>query len=346
MRVRRGSRDVGFCCIHAAGMAVCGESLLLSGVALLRITRNGSRSSRISLAASRGVVVVLALIFLHATRLELQAKSEVIFTSPCACEGNHGVSRWAAKTETTLPPANAADIQSLTPADMFSWQGIGGGVTKRSPRLIAEQKWFSVTGRVEEVRVEDDGDVHVVMKNTDARAGGIIVELPLGEPWCEMRKTVFSWTNARFPISVGRTAKLKLHQHPVVTVVGKAFYDIDHSHGDARNNRRDYDPSLAVWEIHPVMRLGVGTSAPISGPVSAPTPSPVSSPIASTIPSSSKTAEQFVTIAKPITIQVPYGTTVLQPGMQLPILSRDAQTVDVRYMDARYTIPLSSTNLK
>ena len=88
-----------------------------------------------------------------------------------------------------------------------------------------------------------------------------------------MRKTVFSWTNAHFPISPGREDKFALVQHPIVTVIGKAFYDIDHSGNDTRSNRRNYDASLAVWEIHPVMRLAIGTAAP--GPTSvtaAPTP--------------------------------------------------------------------------
>jgi len=58
---------------------------------------------------------------------------------------------------------------------MFTWQGIGGGVTQRSRRLIAEENWFSVTGRVEKVRIEDDGDVHIELRNTDARPGGIVV---------------------------------------------------------------------------------------------------------------------------------------------------------------------------
>lgn len=32
-----------------------------------------------------------------------------------------------------------------------------------------------------------------------------------------------------------------------------------------------------------------------------------------------------------VTIQIPYGTTVLQPGMKLPVISRDAQTVRFRF---------------
>jgi hypothetical protein len=48
-----------------------------------------------------------------------------------------------------------------------------------------------------------------------------------------------------------------LLRRPVVTVIGKAIYDIDHSGKNPKKNRRNYDSSLAVWEIHPVMRLAV-----------------------------------------------------------------------------------------
>jgi len=68
--------------------------------------------------------------------------------------------------------------------------------------------------------VEDDGDLHVVMENTDGRRGRIVVELPVGRPWCKLRAAVFTWTNARFTLLP-----------------------------------RDGDTMHAVWEIHPVMRL-------------------------------------------------------------------------------------------
>jgi hypothetical protein len=297
-------------------------------------------------------LVGLGLIIFFATFAAIQAKPVVTFTSPCSCEGNHGVSRWAAKTDTALPPANN-NIKQITPADMFIWQGVGGGVTQRSRRLIAEENWFSIRGRVEKVRIEDDGDVHIELRNADGRPGGIVVELPLGETWCAMRKMVFSWTDAQFPVSPGREDKFALLQHPVVTVVGKAFYDIDHSGGNTRGNRRKYDPSLAVWEIHPIMKLAAGTAAQEAPAVpsaptvqfSSPTPASVASPPAP-ISQPTTTTEQFVTITKPVTVQIPHGTTVLQPGMRLPVLSRDPQSVDVRYLDARYSIPISSTNLR
>src|SRR5205807_9433924 len=148
--------------------------------------------------------VFIGLVIFYVSASVTHAKPVVVFTSPCTCEGNHGVSRWAAKTDTALPPANSSNIKQITPADMFVWQGIGGGVTQRSRRLIAEENWFSVTGRIEKVRIEDDGDVHIEMKNVDGRPGGIVVELPLGERWCALRKMAFAWTDVRFPVSPRR----------------------------------------------------------------------------------------------------------------------------------------------
>src|SRR5690349_16951605 len=297
---------------------------------------------------ARFVLSAFLFVAFQLLAITARAKPTVTFVSPCECIGNHGVSRWAAKIDPQEPPSNAADIKRVTPAQITAWPGPGHRIGQRSERTAAENQWYAVTGRLEKVRVEDDGDVHIELRDVGNNAG-IVVELPLGPRWCEMRKTVFSWTDARFPVSPGRADKFRLTQHPVITVIGKAFYDIDHSGNDTHNNRRNYDQSLAVWEIHPVMKMTVGgvsstsaaaatSSAPeIQSPTPEPTPTQQLQP--TTAPA------QFVTLTRPVTIQIPFGATVLQPGTKLPVLSRDGQTVDVRYMDARYSIPISSTDL-
>jgi hypothetical protein len=266
----------------------------------------------------------------------VQAKPPVTFTSPCECEGNHGVSRWGAKTDAAQPPSS--NIKQITPSEIYKWKGPGGQIPTREERLPAENHWFAVTGRVEKIKAEDDGDVHIELANVDGKPGAIVVELPLGPAWCEMRKTAFSWTGARFPVFPGKEQTLHLREHPIVTVVGRAFYDIDHARGDTHSNRRNYNQALAVWEIHPVMRLveGSAQSAEVA-PASAESAPAIATP-------NEHSAGEFVTLTRPVTIQVPYGTTVLKPGMKLPVLSRDSQSVDVRYLDARYSIPISSTD--
>jgi len=47
-----------------------------------------------------------------------------------------------------------------------------------------------------------------------------------------------------------------LVEAPIITVIGKAFWDIGHVPKD-QSNQRKYMPGYAVWEIHPVMKLDV-----------------------------------------------------------------------------------------
>jgi hypothetical protein len=47
---------------------------------------------------------------------------------------------------------------------------------------------------------------------------------------------------------------LKIREPHVITVTGKAFYDIGHAPAD-HSNRRSTPKGYAVWEIHPVMKM-------------------------------------------------------------------------------------------
>jgi hypothetical protein len=49
---------------------------------------------------------------------------------------------------------------------------------------------------------------------------------------------------------------LNITDPPIITVTGKAFFDIGHDPKDG-SNRRKYLFCFAVWEIHPVMKLEV-----------------------------------------------------------------------------------------
>jgi endonuclease/exonuclease/phosphatase family metal-dependent hydrolase len=70
-------------------------------------------------------------------------------------------------------------------------------------------------------------------------------------------------------------------------------------------------------------------------PMHNPTPPPVSAP-----------APQFVTLTQPVRIKIPYGETVLPRGLKLPVISRNAQSVTVKYLDETPAIPLSATDLQ
>ena len=130
-------------------------------------------------------------------------------------------------------------------------------MTWQSGRTTIENKWFALTGRVVAVQVEADGDLHIELANATCNEPGIIIcEVPVGPTWCEIRKTIFSWTRTRFPLHIRSTRELTINETPIITVIGKAFWDIGHAHKD-QSNRRKRLPQYAVWEIHPVMALHV-----------------------------------------------------------------------------------------
>lgn len=65
-----------------------------------------------------------------------------------------------------------------------------------------------------------------------------------------------------------------------------------------------------------------------------------------TVPASNASPIQlFATITQPVRIKIPYGEAVLPRGLKLAVVSRNAQTVTVKYMDGTQIIPISSTDL-
>ena len=92
---------------------------------------------------------------LQVLTISAAAKTPVTFTSPCECIGNHGVSRWAAKTDLQEPPSDSTDIKKITPAHMLAWPGPGGHIDQRTQRIGSEDQWYAVTGRIEKVKTQE-----------------------------------------------------------------------------------------------------------------------------------------------------------------------------------------------
>ena len=114
---------------------------------------------------------------------------------------------------------------------------------------------YALTGRVVDLKVEADGDIHVALVDVNGdNIGTVSAEIPVGPNWCEIRQTVFSWTMQSFPFSVKTAHTLKIRETHVITVTGKAFYDIGHAPAD-HSNRRTSPKDYGVWEVHPVMAL-------------------------------------------------------------------------------------------
>ena len=185
---------------------------------------------------------------------------EVTFVSPCECQGQKSGTRWPVKIDPSPVPSDKSTIQAVMPSQICDWKGPESNVPltpETDTRIAAEQKWYNLTGRVVGVKVEGDGDITLVLKDADGRkAGSVGAEIPVGPQWCELRKLVFGWTTQSFPFSFKGSQTLEIREQHVITVTGKAFFDVDHASAD-RSNRRTKPKKYAVWEIHPVMALHV-----------------------------------------------------------------------------------------
>ena len=101
----------------------------------------------------------------------------VTFESPCECRDNHGKHRWAEKNDPALPPTDASAIQAVTPSDIFNWQGPTEYLVPSSERIWSEQKWYALTGRVVDLRAEEDGDLHIAHHQPAPRSEPSQVEM-------------------------------------------------------------------------------------------------------------------------------------------------------------------------
>jgi hypothetical protein len=99
----------------------------------------------------------------------------VTFESPTVCRGDHGFWRWAAKTHTAAPPDTIAPDHHVKPSDIAAWDDPDREVKSRSPRFGREKEWFVLTGRVAQVKAEEDGDLHIELRDgrqSARRSGG------------------------------------------------------------------------------------------------------------------------------------------------------------------------------
>lgn len=191
------------------------------------------------------------------------SKAPAQFKDECQCVGCHAEYRWDVKTDDEDAPQTVSN--NISPSDIGAWHGPGGIFKKDTARKGKEKRWYALTGRVTLVKQEPDGDLHIQLVDESAQDDdtNVVVEVPFGEPWCDIRREVFSWTTQTFPFKTGGK-KLTLQRHPVITVTGKAFYDAIHGGADTSKNRRAVPNNAApttkdvtIWEIHPVMNLEV-----------------------------------------------------------------------------------------
>jgi hypothetical protein len=133
-----------------------------------------------------------------------QQQPLVTFESPTVCLGAHGVWRWAAKNDTASPPDTITPDHHIKPSDIAAWDDLDREVKGRSPRFGREKEWFALTGRVAGVKAEEDGDLHIELRDADNPYGvRVVVEVPLDHhggktPWNPIRQTVFGWNDQKF----------------------------------------------------------------------------------------------------------------------------------------------------
>ena len=65
----------------------------------------------------------------------------VAYESPCECQDNLGKHRWAEKNDPALPPSDASAIQTVTPSDIFNWQGPTEYLTRRDYLRVKREIW-------------------------------------------------------------------------------------------------------------------------------------------------------------------------------------------------------------
>jgi hypothetical protein len=93
------------------------------------------------------------------------------------CIGFHGKNRWIAKTDLTPVPLNKSAIQSVTPSQIYAWEGPGPIVDLTSyteARMPSEQKWYALTGRIVDAKVEADGDIHIALVDASGNKVGTV----------------------------------------------------------------------------------------------------------------------------------------------------------------------------
>lgn len=134
----------------------------------------------------------------------------VTYESPCECKDYHGKHRWAAKNDPALPPTEASAIQAVTPSDIFNWLGPTEYLVPSSERIWSEEKWYALTGRVVDLRAEEDGDLHIALVDaTGGKPGTVVAEIPAKPQWCELRKIVFGWDGRSISVSRPVWKKIK-----------------------------------------------------------------------------------------------------------------------------------------
>jgi hypothetical protein len=65
----------------------------------------------------------------------------------------------------------------VTPSQIYAWEGLGADVdlTRQvEARMPAEEKWYALTGRIVDAKVEADGDIHIALEDATGNNIGTV----------------------------------------------------------------------------------------------------------------------------------------------------------------------------
>src|SRR5260370_16498930 len=100
-------------------------------------------------------------------------------------------------------PLDKSAIQSVTPSQMYAWEGLAPDVDLArmvEARMPSEEKWYALTGRVVDAKVEADGDIHLALEDaTGNNVETVSAEIPVGPRWVQIPQTAFSLTTTTVP---------------------------------------------------------------------------------------------------------------------------------------------------
>ncbi|MEY2562604.1 MAG: hypothetical protein QOH88_797 [Verrucomicrobiota bacterium] len=147
--------------------------------------------------------------------------------------------------------------------------------------------------------------------------------------------------------------------HPArkVRVTGYLLWDDEHNGAaDVGTTIRTFGANKyhqpwrsTAWEIHPAIKIEAIDGSAVSPPtIPTPTP-PAPVPSAKTnpaLPPAAPQQQQFITLLQPVRLKVPYGEALVPRGTKLPVVSHDAKSVIVRYLDNSYPIPIEYTDFR
>ena len=172
----------------------------------------------------------------------------------------------------------------------------------------------------------------------------------LDQPDFVQEKTLLKLTGAGFRSAVEGTPLLQRITHPGSGPYPDATFD--YLFGANLVPTHTQITASKASDHYPVTcDFSLGGSDPKSRtPPAVTTHSPAPPPAVTTHPpkppAASTSTPQFVTLIQPLRIKITYGETVLPRGLKLAVLSRNGETVMVKYLEETLTIPVNATDLK